>query len=974
MAQRFSLPRIGLARLGHRGRFIAIAAAFAVALVLLLTVGVDLYADRLWFSEVGFTSVWSTVLITRITLFVVFGAVAALIVGGNIALAYRLRPNYRPISPDQQNLERYRLAITPRFGLIVAGVSTLVGIIVGLTAQAQWRTALLFLNSESFGVKDPQFGKDISFYVFQYPFWRYGLSVLFTTVSLAIIGALVIHYLYGNLRLGGSDAINSSMIGHLSGLLGAFVLLKAVAYYFDRFGLLTSAGTADRVQGGASAVDVEWLIPAKNILMWIAALCALAAIVNVGIRRVLLPAMALVLLLISAVMIGGVVPALASQFSIKPNAIDAEAQYIKRNIDYSRKAYGIEQIERSSYTPQPNEAPADIRNDRGTIPNARLLDPSVVSDTYVQRQQVRSFYDFNDKLDIDRYTVDGKIRDYVVGARELNTSQLSGSQRNWINLHTVYTHGNELVVAPANQVDGAGLPIFASGALGEPFESEQAKEFAEAVPVKQPRIYYGELMSDYSIVGKKPGDPDREFDRPTVRGGETSEQVSNTYDGSGGVELSSFGRRLAYAAYFKEKNLLLSNVLHDDSKVLYVRDPRSRVEKVAPFLTLDGDSYPAVVNGKIVWIIDGYTTSNAYPYSQHQELGEVASDSLTGRGTQAQSNNQISYIRNSVKATVDAYDGTVKLYQWDTTDPILKAWNKAFDGIVEPKSKIPPKLAEHFRYPEDMFKVQRQAIATYHVGDPREFFNGQDFWKVPDDPTQRGDAPQPPYYLLSQWPGQQEPTFQLTSAMTAARRENLAALISASYDDQGRPTLSMLELPGDSSIPGPNQAQPSMRNDADVRRELSLLTSADSTVVYGNLLTLPVGQGLLYIEPIYVRNTGTTTYPLLERVLVLYGDDVAYEKTLPEALDKLFGEQSQQPEQQEEQPRQPEEEQPQEPEQPESEQNNPETEAAVADIKQALEALRKAQQDGDFTGIGNAQSDLAAAVKRFEDAENRNGG
>ncbi len=974
MARRFSLPRIGLARLGlgRRGRLIAVAVAIVVTLVLLLTVGVGGYADWLWFSEVGFTGVWSTVLITRITLFVVFGALAALVVGGNIALAYRLRPNYRPISSDQQNLERYRLAITPRFGLIVAGVSTLVGVIVGLTAQAQWRTALLFFNSEPFGIKDPQFGKDISFYVFHYPFLRYGLSVLFTVVGLAIIGALVIHYLYGNLRLRGTDALSSSVIGHLSGLLGAFVLLKAVAYYFDRFGLLTSRGTADRVQGGASAVDVEWLIPAKNILLWIAALCALAAIANVGIRRVLLPAMALVLLLVSAVMIGGVVPALANQFRIKPNAIDMEAQYIARNIDASRAAYGIEGLQRSSYTPQSNETPADIRSDRGTVPNARLLDPSVVSATYVQRQQVRSFYDFNDKLDIDRYTVDDKIRDYVVGVRELNSAKLSASQRTWLNLHTVFTHGNGFVAAPANQVDGAGLPIFASGALGEPFDSDQAKEFANAAPVKQPRIYYGELISDYSIVGKEPGGRDLEFDRPKVGGdGETAEQVSNTYNGSGGVKLSSFAKRLAYAAYFREKNFLLSNALHDGSKVLYVRNVRDRVEKVAPFLTLDGDSYPAVVDGKIVWILDGYTTSNAYPYSQRQELGESATDSLTGRGTQAQANNQINYIRNSVKATVDAYDGTVTLYQWDTTDPILKAWDKAFDGIVEPKSKIPPKLAEHFRYPDDMFKVQRQAIATYHVSDPREFFNGQDFWKPPVDPTQRGgDAPQPPYHVVSQWPNQTKPTFQLTSAMTAARRENLTALISASYDDQGRTQLSMLELPSDSGTPGPRQAQPSMRNDADVRRELSLLTSADSTVVYGNLLTLPVGDGLLYIEPIYVRNTGTTTYPLLERVLVLYGDKVAYEKTLPEALDALFDEQSPQPEQQPQQGEQ----QPEESAPKESEPRNPEPAAAVSDIKKALEALSQAQQKGDFAGIGKAQSDLAAAVKRFEAAEKNNGG
>lgn len=973
MARRFWIPQLGLnrlgfGRLGRRSRFIVITAFAVLALLLVFTVGVNMYTDWLWFSEVGFSGVWSTTLLTQIALFVVFGTLSALIVGGNIVLAYRLRPSYRPISTEQQNLERYRLAITPRFGLIVAAVSTLVGVVTGLTAQSQWRSCLLFFNSEPFGAKDPQFGKDISFYVFEYPFLRYTLSVLFVAVTLAIIGALVMHYLYGNLRLKGAELISPAVIGHLSALLGAFVLLKAVAYYFDRFGLVTSSGSGERAHG-ASAVDVEWLIPAKNILMWIAALCALMAIVNVGVRKALLPAMALILLLVSAVVIGGVVPALANQFRIKPNAIDYEAKYIQRNINYSRKGYGIEGIQRSSYAPNVSNAAAELRNDQGTVPNARLLDPSVISDTYVQRQQVRSFYDFNDKLDVDRYTINGKVRDYVVGVRELNSAKLSANQRTWINSHTVFTHGNGFVAAPANQVDGAGSPIFASGALGDPFSSEQAKEFAAAAPIAQPRIYYGELMTDYSIVGKQARGKDREFDRPTVGGGTAGEQVSNTYQGAGGVKLSSFGRRLAYAAYFREKNFLLSSSLNDSSKVLYVRNPRSRVEKVAPFLTLDGDSYPAVVNGKVVWIIDGYTTSNAYPYSQHQELGASASDSLTGHGTQAQANNRINYIRNSVKATVDAYDGTVKLYQWDTGDPILKAWNKAFGGIVEPKSKIPAALAEHFRYPEDMFKVQRQAIASYHVGNPREFFNGQDFWKVPDDPTHRGNALQPPYYLVSQWPNQRQPRFQLTSAMTAARRENLAALVSASYDESGKAQLSVLELPGDSSIPGPNQAQPSMRNDANVRRELSLLTSADSTVVYGNLLTLPVGQGLLYIEPIYVRNTGATTYPLLERVLVLYGEKVAYEKTLPEALNKLFDAQNSQPAQQ-----QPPQSQPEQPPQPKPDsKSGSETAAAVGDIKKALEALRQAQQKGDFGAIGKAQSDLDAAAKRFDAAQHSGG-
>ena len=483
----------------------------------------------------------------------------------------------------------------------------------------------------------------------------------------------------------------------------------------------------------------------------------------------------------------------------------------------------------------------------------------------------------------------------------------------------------------------------------------------------QPRIYYGELDHDYAVVGKTRGSSDREFDRPAAVGGDNGEQINTTYNGKGGVSVGSTARQLLYALYFREKNFLLSGALNEDSKVIYIRDPRARVEKAAPFLTVDGDPYPAVVNGRVTWIVDGYTTSNFYPYAQRQTLGDVAEDSLTGTGTAAQPKDDINYIRNSVKATVDAYDGTVTLYAFDDKDPVLKAWNAAFDGIVKPKSDIPPELAAHFRYPEDLFKVQRMLLASYHVSNPQEFFNGQDFWKVPDDPTKQGNLPQPPYYIVAQLPGQETPTFQLTSAVTANKRENLAAFISASYGPDGKPALEVLELPGDSPIQGPNQVQPKMRNDPAVRTELSLLSSSDSQVVYGNLLTLPVGGGLLYVEPVYVKGTGSNAYPLLERVLVSFGEKVAYESTLPQALDALFGAGS-----------------------TESSSNSPptgsqptpspstsqppsssagETAAAVAAIQKAITQLREAQKSGDFAAIGQAQENLARAIQRFEDAQ-----
>lgn len=958
MTMRSPLPPVS-----RRNRRVLITVVALLLLIIVLSSSVNLYADYLWYGEVGFTEVMSTTLRTRLMLFLLVGGVVAAIVAANLLVAFKLRPAYRPMSLEQQNLERYRLAITPRFKLLVGVFAVFVWLITGLAAQGRWRTWLLFSNSTDFGKKDPQFGLDLSFYVFEYPFWRYVLGVAFTAVVLSVIASLFVHYLYGGVRLQGSGGrMSPAVIGHLSVLLGLFVALKAVAYYLDRYGLLFAYGDVSKVNG-ASAVDIEWLLPAKNILLWIAALCALVFAVNVGLRKVLLPGMALVLMLVSAVVLGGAVPAFSERFTIKPNAKEREAQYIARNIKATREAYGVDKISRSSYDAETTATPAEIRGDKGTIPNARLLDPSVLSDSYTQLQQVRNFYGFNEQLDVDRYTVDGKSQDYVVGVRELKSSELTGNQTNWLNRHTSFTHGNGFVAAPANEVDADGDPIFVSGFLGDEAGGDPAKEFSDAVPIKQPRIYYGELIKDYSVVGKKSGERDKEFDRPRGGGdGEEGEQESTTYTGKGGVKVGSSFRQLVYATYFREGNFLLSDALNENSKVLYVRDPRARVEKVAPFLAVDGDPYPAVVDGRITWIIDGYTTSNAYPYGQRETLGEVAQDSLTGQGTAAQARDEINYIRNSVKATVDAYDGTVTLYEFDETDPVLKAWNKAFGGkIIKPKSEISPELRAHFRYPEDLFKVQRNVLSRYHVGDPGEFFGADDFWKVPDDPTKPNSAPQPPYYVVGQFPGQEEPRFQLTSAVTANRRENLQALITASYDEDGKPGIQVLELPGNSPILGPNQVQPKMQNDQISRQSLTLLNSDQSRVVYGNLLTLPVGGGLLYVEPVYIRGTGINAYPQLTKVLVSFGDRVGYADTLPEALDVLFGSGTSQPPP------------PGDTKPPPTGTNPPPQDtsvaAAVTAIRKALDSLRSAYQKGDLAAIGQAQVDLDKATKQFEDAQ-----
>ncbi|MGR6321935.1 UPF0182 family protein [Micromonospora soli] len=864
-----------LPRMSRRGR-VTIGVLIGVFLLFtLLGWGVNAWTDWLWFDEVRYTQVFTGVLATRLLLFLVIGLGMALVIAGNLWLAYRLRPRLRPHSPEQATLERYRMLLSPRLGTWIALAAAVIGLFAGLSAQSRWSQWLLFRNGGSFGVKDPEFGVDVGFYVFQLPFWRYLLGVGFTAVVLALLGALAMHYVFGGVRLQGvGDRMTNAARAHLSTLVAVFVLLKAVAYVLDRRAMLLEYNEGAKLYGAGYA-DVNALLPAKEILAYISVVVAIAIIVfsNAVMRNLVWPGIALALLGVSAVAIGGIYPWAVQTFEVKPSARDKEAPYIQRSIEATRAAYGLTATKSTGYAANNLVPPASLATDTSVVPNARLLDPQLVSETYTQLQQVRGFYDFGPKLDIDRYAVAGKTSDYVVGVREINYGELTDQQSNWINRHTVYTHGYGLVAAPANQVVCGGQPFFVSGFLGEKAQ-EACSSQAEQIPAQQPRIYYGERMEpdDYAIVGQT-GDRNVEFDRPTSTGGEQY----YTYTGEGGVKIGSFTRRLLYSIKEQESNFLLSEAVNNDSKLLYVRNPRDRVEKVAPFLTVDGDPYPAVVNGRVLWIIDGYTTAATYPYAERVNLQAETADELTGRGTFQLARENVNYIRNSVKATVDAYDGTVKLYAFDDADPVLKAWNKAFGGdLVLPKGDIPPELAEHFRYPADLFKVQRNLLTKFHVTDPGDFYSGQDFWQVPNVP----DAPdsgqkQPPYYLFTQFPKQDGPRFQLTSAVTPNGRQNLAALISGSYVD-GQPKLEVLELPDQTRISGPVQVHQQMTNNADIRQQLNLLSSNQAQVQYGNLLSLPFADGMLYVEPVYVKSSNQDAYPLLQKVLLSYGDGGSY--------------------------------------------------------------------------------------------------
>jgi uncharacterized protein len=562
----------------------------------------------------------------------------------------------------------------------------------------------------------------------------------------------------------------------------------------------------------------------------------------------------------------------------------------------------------------------------------------------------------------------------VVAVRELDSAGLSENQSTWINRHTVYTHGNGFVAAPANEV-------VAGTEGGEPnFTTRDLPVEGEIVP-EQSRIYYGELMRDYSVVGAPEGATPREFDQP--EGGSDDEgQINNTYNGDGGVSVGSFFRQLTFAIYYRERNFLLSSAVNDASKVLYVRDPRERVEKAAPFLEVDGDPYPAVIDGRVVWMIDGYTTSDSYPYSEHMELGEAAADALTGTGTTALPDETVNYIRNSVKATVDAYDGSIQLYAWDEEDPVLQTYMQAFPGVIKPYSDMSDELKSHVRYPEDLFKVQREVLTRYHVDEPSTFYEGSDRWQIPDDPTQNTDQDQPPYYILAQRPGDDEASFQLTSALNAFQRDNLSAFISASSDPEDYGEIQVLRLPGNTPFRGPGQVQNSFLSNNQVRPDLTLFDSGSSDAVFGNLLTLPIGDaGLLYVEPLYVRGSGDSGFPLLQKVLVNFGDRIGYADTLEEALDQVFGdgagESAVGENAGEDDPTDPTD--PATPTTPSAPTTPPADgggtpdqagmEAAVENINAALDALAEAQRSGDFEAQGRALADLQDAVEAYQAAQ-----
>ncbi|MGY0886517.1 UPF0182 family protein [Corynebacterium aurimucosum] len=987
-------------------KFLSWVVAIIAVLLFIGPMLVGFYTDWKWFGAIEYRGVFTKTLVTRIVLFFLFGLVAAAITYVAGLVVWRGRGDSMDMADFNSPVYQYRKSIESTMNVFLKVIPVLVGVVSGLLGQANWRTVMLFLNSHDFGVKDPQFNRDLGFYAFSLPVWSMLVSALSMLLAVCFLIALVGHYILGGIRLGNRAAgvrgsLSKTARAQLAVTAGLWMLLQVASYWLGRYQLLY---TEHSLFTGGSYTDINAYLPAKIILMIIGVFVAVAIFSAVVIKDLRIPGLAVVLMVLSSLVIGQGWPLIMERFSVNPNRQAKEAESISRNIESTRFAYGLTD-DRVTYEENwgaENVADDKVASDDSTISNLRLLDPDILAPTFTQMQQLKNFYGFPETLAMDRYEIDGELRDFVVAARELDPNELQENQQNWINRHTVYTHGNGFIAAQANTVDEVardagsargGFPIFTVADLqtqaGKDAEGEGETQNAEeslGIKVDQPRTYFGPVIAsaqdgmDYAIVGKT-GDESVEYDTDTS---------TYTYDGKGGVDIGNIVDRTAFALKYQELNFLLSDRVGPESKLLYDRDPRERVEKVAPWLTTDSSTYPAVIDGRIKWIVDGYTTLDSLPYSQRTSLTETTQDAQNPTGTtQRLVNDRVGYIRNSVKATVDAYDGTVDLYEFDTEDPVLKAWEGVFPGVVKPESEISDELREHMRYPEDMFKVQRNLLAKYHVDDPGVFFNNDAFWSVPEDPT-AGESQglnQPPYYVLASDPETSKPSFQLITSYRGLNRQFLSAHMAVSSDPDTYGDITVRVLPTNTQTQGPKQAQDAMMSSDQVARDRTLWEGSND-LKNGNLLALPVGGGeILYLEPIYSQRKGQeSAFPKLLRVLVSYKGRVGYAPTIGEALEQvgidpkaaqditeIEGDSGKQTEKDDEEANADDKKD----EEKDSESSAPASAPKASDEGEAIDAINKAldgvdkAKNGSFEEYGKALDELDKAVEDYRSLQSQ---
>src|SRR5919109_47292 len=827
------------------------------------------YVDVLWYREVGLSEVFWTRLAAQAGLAAAFFATFFVLLIVNLWVTRRLAPTIVALTPEQEIVERFRESIEPYLRIALPVGAAVLSLFVGLAASSHWEEFLLWRSSGgiTFGFPEAVFDRDPAFYVFVLPWWKYLQSWLFA----ALIGITVIvaigHFLQGGIRpqaAGLSDKVDPQVRAHLSVLLGLILLVKAWGYWLGRFDLMSSERG---VVQGASYTDVTAQLPALTLLTIVAVLCAVLFFVNARFRVWSLPIIAVGLLLLVSLLLGTAYPAFVQQFRVNPNEQVLEGPYIERNIDGTRRAFGLDDIDiraETSFTPEVSSD--DVRANETTISNIRLWRPEVLQDSFRSTQRIRQYYDFAD-VDVDRYEIDGEHRVLMVSGREVTQNGISATGQTWLNRHLVYTHGFGAVAAQVNGVSADGAPLLTLEDIppqGEP-ESEQ------------PRIYFGEVDDVEFVVVK----------------GETSEleyvgqEQPFSYTGDGGIPLGGTIRRAILAWRFRDINLLISGQLQATSKILMNRDIEERAAAPMPFLTFDADPYLVLTSSGYKWIWDAYTSSDAYPYSQSIDLQEATDGLLASQ--------EVNYLRNPVKVVVDAYDGSVTYYA-DLTEPIMQAWDRAFPEVFVPRESADPELLAHFRYPENLFQAQASQFASYHVTQPGTFYRKEDFWAIPADPTDvsvRGDSASQdrlrPNYLLMRLPDEDQEAFHLVLPFQPEGRGGMVGWIAANSGPDGDGDLVAFPFPSGRDVDGPSLVFARVNSDEDFSQARTLLGRGGSKVVFGDLLTIPIEDSILYVLPVYVRSEQETAVPELKLVIVVNGSTVFVADSLTEAIEQATG-------------------------------------------------------------------------------------
>jgi uncharacterized membrane protein (UPF0182 family) len=915
------------------------------------------YTDLLWFREIDKAGLFWGMLRAKAFIGFLAGLGTALIVGVNLWMVERLAPRYGLSVVARPQVERARAVLSPYLRPLRLGIAAFLGLVVGLQASGLWQAFLLWRNRVPFGDRDPLFNRDVSFYVFELPFQRAVFGWLFTTLVLTTILVAAGHYVLGGIRpQAETNRIAPQTQSHLCVLLGLIVALKAWGYLLDKYQLVFSTRG---VVAGASYTDVKVQLPALQMLFWVALICALLFFWGARRGGLAVPLFSIVLLAGVSLIVGGIIPAVFQRFRVEPQELLRERPYIQRNIDSTRKSFNLREVTTKQFPASGDLTTKDIQDNQTTVDNIRLWDPEILRPAVRNLQAIAQYYNFSD-VDVDRYQVKGQQRQVMISVREVDPNGLADEAKTWQNLHLAYTHGYGMVAVQVNTASAGGQPDF----IVREFDLENAD-----IPVKQPRIYFGEPPPnppEYVVVNSAQG----EYDAPSL-GTEGEATALFNYNGKGGVQLSDIARRLAFAVRFRDINLLISGNIKDDSRLMFNRDIRDRVEKAAPFLQWDGDPYAVVVDGQIKFVRDGYTTTANYPYAQRVDLADAARrNELGSRGVQGVGN----YLRNSVKAVVDAYTGEVTLYAFDEQDPILQAWRKAFPNLFAGKGEISEGLDAHLRYPEDLFSIQTWIYASYHIGNPDDFYSKEDFWALPDDRAgeiRRQDdtgglaaatsVKARPYYLLTKLPERTEPEFVLVMPFTPNGKENMVSYLAADSDPEDYGKLTLFSLDRSRQIFGPTQVNARILANPTITSELTLLNQQGSKVILSNLLIVPVKESLLYVQPIFVQSSAVNSIPLLQKVAVYYNNEVGYATDLKEAVAQVIGDQ---------QPTPP----------PADGSPTPTPTPATGNVQQLLQqadaAYKAAQQDlknGDLAGYQRNIERMASLLQQALRAQGGNG-